>query len=44
MLESRDLEQIAMLLEKSTEKINEEIYGMKKIIRCKMIFRIYSSL
>lgn len=30
MLESRDLEQIAMLLEKSTEKINEKISGMEE--------------
>lgn len=30
MLESRDLEQIAMLLEKSTEKINEKISGIEE--------------
>lgn len=30
MLESRDLEQIAMLLEKSAEKTNEKISGMEE--------------
>ena len=29
MLESRDLEQIAMLLEKSAEKTNEKISGIE---------------